>query len=523
MAAGSRDRAVIAALASRVVAGVTIAASALGVTIARADVERGTLLGTLPATASPRDTPPAGPASSPAAAPAQPAPVLDDRPLTLDDCVRVARSWNLTLKLARGDYRKAQSTHYGSLGRFMPLVSVGARRLNTREDHLGLPGSDGQVTSRSDALVAGLDQLLPIGARVSVTQDLHRDLTPIRTSAFSASVVQPLLRGGGPLATLGPVTSARLDLLSNERALAAADRRTVLETTLAYLAAVRDRSLIHVAESALHADSLLAQVSEGLVDARMATRRDVLSAQLRLADDKASLVGAEKDFALSLDQLKEQMGVPIESTVTLADAELADTTLDLDEDGLVRDALALHPALQSAEAAVRRSEVDLKLARNALLPQVDVVASYTRTLDNDQSAAGLDVNSKGWLASVQVSLPLGNREAQAAADIARFSLDQDRDRLTLLRLQTQRSVRDAVRTLRGIAEELHAIRQTIALAEEKVEFATAMFNLGRANNLDLTDAREALVKGRSNYVSKLADYHAQLAVLKSLTGRELIP
>ena len=116
-----------------------------------------------------------------------------------------------------------------------------------------------------------------------------------------------------------------------------------------------------------------------------------------------------------------------------------------------------------------------------------------------------------------------NRELRAEADIARFSYDQERDRLTLLRLETQRSVREALRTLKGIAEELQAIRQTIVLAEEKVDFASAMFNLGRASNLDLTDAREALVKGRGDFVRKLADYHGQLAVLQSLTGRELMP
>ena len=50
-----------------------------------------------------------------------------------------------------------------------------------------------------------------------------------------------------------------------------------------------------------------------------------------------------------------------------------------------------------------------------------------------------------------------------------------------------------------------------------------MFNLGRASNFDVTDAQKDLIKGRGDYVRKLADYHTQLAVLESLTGRELMP
>ena len=61
------------------------------------------------------------------------------------------------------------------------------------------------------------------------------------------------------------------------------------------------------------------------------------------------------------------------------------------------------------------------------------------------------------------------------------------------------------------------------MARYVASIASAMFNLGRASNLDLTDAREALVKGRGDFVRKLADYHGQLAVLQSLTGRELMP
>jgi outer membrane protein TolC len=48
-----------------------------------------------------------------------------------------------------------------------------------------------------------------------------------------------------------------------------------------------------------------------------------------------------------------------------------------------------------------------------------------------------------------------------------------------------------------------------------------MFRLGRASNLDIIDAQEALFKAQNQYVSKLVDYHIQLALLESLTGQPL--
>jgi len=56
-----------------------------------------------------------------------------------------------------------------------------------------------------------------------------------------------------------------------------------------------------------------------------------------------------------------------------------------------------------------------------------------------------------------------------------------------------------------------------------MQFATAMFNLGRASNLDITDARGDLVKARTQLVKKLVDYNSQLALLESLTGKPVGP
>jgi len=63
----------------------------------------------------------------------------------------------------------------------------------------------------------------------------------------------------------------------------------------------------------------------------------------------------------------------------------------------------------------------------------------------------------------------------------------------------------------------------VSTAEEKVKFATTMFNLGRASNLDVTDAQKALLKAQTQYVENLVNYKIQLALLESLTGEPITP
>jgi outer membrane protein TolC len=65
------------------------------------------------------------------------------------------------------------------------------------------------------------------------------------------------------------------------------------------------------------------------------------------------------------------------------------------------------------------------------------------------------------------------------------------------------------------------LKGAINAAEQKVDFATTMFNLGRASNLDITDAREALIDSKTQYMRRVADYYTQLGVIESLTGLPL--
>jgi outer membrane protein TolC len=265
----------------------------------------------------------------------------------------------------------------------------------------------------------------------------------------------------------------------------------------------------------------LVKASESMVQAKVATRRDVLSAQIRLADDRAELIRTQTEYQLAFDALKEVIGLPIEMPIGLAEAELRFSPAAFDEEALLKLALENSPSTHSAEIAVDRARLALKVARNTLLPQLDLAISHSGQLDKDK-VQYKNLWTTGLQATVNLSYPFLNREAAANAENAQIAVSQQQDRLVDLQRQIVLGVRSIIRIAQSTTEELNALQGTIAAAEEKVEFATAMFRLGRASNLDIIDAQEALFKAQNQYVSKLVDYHTQLALLESLTGQPLI-
>jgi len=447
--------------------------------------------------------------------------------MTLQRCIEIALKENLELKIARAELARAQGARTGSLGKFLPAVTLTAseQRSTEREATLvGLNRVETRTTFETQELTATVSQELPSGAIVDVTHLAGPDQkkpSDTRSRGIEATLTQPLLKGAGLAVSLAGVRSSGWDVRARELDLNDLERQTVRGVKVAYYNVLRDRELLRVNRSTLDADSLLVQASNAMVEAKVASRRDVLSARIRLSDDATSVVVAERDEQLSLDLLKNVMGVPLETPIEVADLKLEAKGVPLDEAALIRSVIETHPAIQSARFGVKRSRLDLTVARNATLPQIDLQASYLGSLE--QSAPSDEIRGKGWLAAVNVHYPLFDRAAVGAARERDAALSQAEDRLKQLERELTLRVRDIVRTVRSSSEEVQAIQRTIEAADEKMQFATAMFNLGRASNLDITDARGDLVKARTQLVKKLVDYNSQLALLESLTGKPVGP
>ncbi|MGH7599530.1 MAG: TolC family protein [bacterium] len=298
--------------------------------------------------------------------------------------------------------------------------------------------------------------------------------------------------------------------------------QTVFVVKSAFYEVLYQRELMRVNQAAIKRDSTLVAASESKMEAKLATRRDILSAEIQLASDKASFIKSQSDYEFALDALEEVMGLPIEMPIDLGSVELSYAPVLLQDERLLRQALENNPSLHSAEAGIDRSRLQLKVAKNQLLPQLDFIATYNGSFEKDTDQ-GIDLRTTGFVATVSLSYPFLNRAADANAENAQIALSQQQDNVLNLKRQLALSVRNIVRNTRSSIEAINTLKRSIEAADQKVEFASAMFNMGRASNLDITDAQESLLKAQTQYVRELVDYHIQLALLESLTGQTATP
>lgn len=450
------------------------------------------------------------------------------RPLSLEDCLQIALSKNLQLALARNQRDMVAASLSGSYGTYFPVLSINSSRKASVERTIEVV--DDVVTTRAtrvevDKFVAALQQKIPTGATLSFINEIDRDtdnderLKDRPTQTYRVELAQPLLQNFGPKATSGDIRVARNDLKIEELNFETFRLQTIFAVKAAYYDVIRMRKLIGIHRAALRRDSLLVQASESKVIAKVATRRDVLSAEIRVQEDQAALLNAETDYQTALDRLKEQLGLAIALPITIVEDTLAFRPPPLEEEKWIKLALENSPAVRAAALTIEQRDLQASLAGNLRLPQIDVVGSYSRRRDQDK---GRDPNGSGWSVGLVMNYPFLDRARSAEAEIARLERSKAEENYHALQRQTILSVRQIHRNLQNSIARIKVLDRNIAAATEKVEFATTMFNMGRASNLDITDATEALLRAETAYIDELVDFHVQFALLESLTRQSFL-
>jgi outer membrane protein TolC len=483
----------------------------------------------------------AGAAARPAGAPPVEGPAAETdarllQPLALQDCIAIALENNLELRAARLDEAAARTGIGEARGAFWPLVTVTGERTNLR-----WWGDNPDKNEHIRAGTANVTQILPLGTTLGLTYGVtHAKLSPDTKDdpleTWSFVTTQPLLRAGGWRAATAGVKGAGYDARISRTNLEGTRLSVVQQVKTAYYEVIRQAKLIEVNEKAIERDRQIVAQSQSKLDAGLGTKRDVLSAEILLEQDRGKLVDAQTAYQEALDTLARVLGLCVGvHRLQLADREASLDTVAVAESAWLEKALRDNPTVRAARIAVERTRLDMQVAGNARLPQLDLNFTYNSVNDPDVNEIRKDLNrwrvltgnepkdldftaSKGWSTFLTVSYPIGNRSLGAAYRRARLVHEQSQRTREDAERQVTLDVRSAIRALRNSVERLGILQKNIEGARDKLEFASVNFQLGRASNLDVTDAQKDLLDAEIDYVNEVIDYRVQLATIEALVG-----
>lgn len=396
-------------------------------------------------------------------------------PLSLDEAIRNALTYNPELRASDDQARAADARATAAKGAWLP--QVGVRYIVRRSDN-PLDAFADKLNTRS------VDPATDFSAPALNNPD------PSTIHTTQLSVELPLYTGGRLTAGIREsgayAESARLAYERRREA-------TAYRTLQAYRAAQAAALGMAIANDAVDAAREHADTTARLARQGRIVVSDRMTAELNLAAVESMREQAASRLRLAMDDLKLVMGTPAEASIELpawqnpAPADLTASSADSEQ-----RALDSRKDLQAQVAYLKASRAKITAARAAFQPQVGVVAADSWYDSN----AALDNKSQSIMGVVSMNLFNGGRDWHGLS-AAQRDADEAEQRLESMRQGIRNEVRAALSRLTEARARMQIAGNSVDTAREAVRLINQRYGEGRTILIDLLMAERVLVEARN--------------------------
>jgi len=458
------------------------------------------------------------------------------RRLWLADAIALAVRSNLGIVLVKQQVAIAEQGVELSLGPFEPTLRASYLHQNADSPPDPLSGSTSAAVleSTNDRWSAGYSQRIRLGTELDLewTNDrtqssLNSGLEPVlHRSELRLQLTQPLLRG---FAFRWEIPNA--DVLRAEVASERAKQdyksqltATVRDTEDAYWELVQALKSYQVQQGSLQ----LAEEQLGLtgrqIEAGVLPPSDLINAEGTLAQRQLGLVQADSGVAQAADQLRHLLNLPREAwsaPILPLDVPQFDQ-LQVTFEAALNQALQNRPELERLKLDLKRAALDLRVASNDRLPQLDASVSYglvgQRTQYPDTLNQLFSADARAWSAILNFSWTPFNQAARARLEALRLSERSLRTLQDQTLLDLRLELRTAIRGLDTADRSVRAAAKFRTLAERSLDAEQRKFLNGTSNNFFVAQRQDDLSRARLAELSALIAHRKAATALRAAMG-----
>ncbi|MEM1009252.1 MAG: TolC family protein, partial [Myxococcota bacterium] len=333
------------------------------------------------------------------------------------------------------------------------------------------------------------------------------------TSSFALTLTQPLLKGAWSKANMAMIWHAE----SNKRKIKAQLAGVVSQYVAQMLLAYWDLHYARANERIQRANIALAEAQRKTTQAFIAAGKksalELYEAKQAVAKGNLAVLQAIRVKEEAETRCKTLLGMENEASLMLTTA--VELTKPLPE--LKRWLMHVERSsveLMAARQDKRMAELRLGLAKNALLPQLDVTMGFTflglgnrvQGIQTDSSPAGraygtlFDPRTHTFRGGVVLKIPLDNR--QAWSEVQRRQVERRRATLLMqeIRLKLRLELRQLVQIVKRTRQRIPLARVSLELAEKKLEAEKTRYRMGLSTLFQLLQYQQDLAKSRLEVV-----------------------
>ncbi|MDE0303084.1 MAG: TolC family protein [Gammaproteobacteria bacterium] len=438
----------------------------------------------------------AAPASLPEGGPSGPASAGAIQ-LTLEEAVVLALERNRSFLDRRSDREVQKFSLVVAEDRWTPKLNL--RPFVSQDEADKKAGGGAEVNLR-----------VPTGGTFNLRWDkvVSENFEDSKSQALSYS--QPLLRGAWPEIDTASVRQARLD----ERIAILSFRKSaedlIVSVSGAYRALISAIRRVEIAENSLRRAREQLVTARTLIQAGRVAQRETVRSEVEIANREVSLTQAQNrldtaNFALA-DILEFEGDIPIRPQVAL-EVERREIVFE----AAFEEALRSRPDFLQAQLQAEIAEIGLTVARNNLLPDLDLKLEWRR-----DSAGETDTAVR-----VDASIPLDDLDRDLRQLQAHTALRKAKRSVVELRESIGIAVREAIKDVEVRFRLTELARSARELAEESLMIEEQKFSQGLSSSFEVAESGDVLIRAEQAEVEAIIAYLDGLTRLDQISGKTL--
>jgi len=455
----------------------------------------------------------------------------------LVDCIAYALKNNSEIKLKRIE-PIIQDKEINKAGvKFEPYLTLETALEDTKEQSSSSTLFSPAISTSTTAKVnAALEGRLPTGTEYSIdfenkkykSSASYQVINPYYKTDATITITQPLLKGAGLL-----VNRADIIIAQNSKSISQEDFRKEVsdilsKTKTAYYDFIFSLGAHKIANLFYEYNKKLYEINKkrygvglissvGLLETESAfiKREKILlesSSKIRQAEDNLKLITNLIDDPKLWNARIEPIGEPVYNPQRF---ELSES---------LKSAFENRPDYKKSKIDLSTKDIRIKLAKNSIYPEVDLVGSFGLNGLNGTYPGALDNlkdDYRDYSIGLEVKIPLGN--AYATSDYEKRNLEKTQALITFKRLEENivLEVRDSIRQLELQQKQIEVAKKRKEMETKSYLAQESRFKEGLISTHDLLDFQERLAQSELEYVRALIDYELALIRLDEVTGLTL--
>jgi len=443
--------------------------------------------------------------------------------LSLDDATKLALRNSLDVQIAKFDAYIKQASLGEAESIFDTFLTVEASYDHDKQMDPIVSSANRQTEV---FFSAGVEKKLPTGTTVTLDAANSRSNTnsstvitnPYNEASAQFGVVQQLGRNFFGLADRSQIKITKIDIENSELISLDDIENCLADVQIAYWSFVLKTKELAIAEDMLKQSEQLYNIYKEKYSLGLAERSDFLAVEALMYTRKNEVEveklvkETEKNnllFLINNGDFSQNLEAEDVLDCSLEEVSLAES---------LKDAISHRRDYERIANDLRKNGIEIVVKKNALWPQIDLSATYSRNnIAGNRRKSWEDISQNSndeVLVKIDIKFPLENREAKSSLE--QESINKQRILLELKKVERNilREINNNVSKVNTLIRQVKLFQFTVGLHKEKLAEQIKRVNYGRSNSDILITYEQDLLNARLQLATYYYRYRVSLVELE---------